>query len=54
MTFLNGRSVKWKFVDGPVAGTSFEHTFNDDGGVTWRILDGQDAERQRGRKRTAR
>ena len=28
------------FTDGPMPGTPIEHTFNDDGSVVWRILDG--------------
>jgi hypothetical protein len=41
MNALIGTSITWKFVDGPMAATTFEHSFNDDGSVTWRILDGQ-------------
>jgi MoaF N-terminal domain len=41
MDLLRGKTVRWTFADGPVAGMRFEHTFHDDGGVTWRILEGQ-------------
>ena len=41
MTWLTGKTIKWTFVDGPTAGATFEHSFNDDGSVTWRALDGQ-------------
>jgi molybdenum cofactor biosynthesis protein MoaF len=41
MDSLRGKTVRWSFDDGPVAGMRFEHTFDDDGSVTWRILDGQ-------------
>jgi hypothetical protein len=34
------KSIRWTIADGPMAGTSFEHTFDDEGGVTWTILDG--------------
>src|SRR5689334_16190816 len=40
MESLRGKTVRWTFADGPVAGMRFEHTFNDDGSVVWRILDG--------------
>jgi len=40
MNSLTGKTIRWTFVDGPVAGTTFEHVFSDDGSVTWRILDG--------------
>ena len=39
---LLGRTIRWRFNDGPVAGQTFEHTFNTDGGVVWRSVDGQD------------
>jgi phenolic acid decarboxylase len=38
--WLAGKKIKWTFVDGPVAGWTFEHSFNADGSVTWRITDG--------------
>ena len=41
MTWLTGKTIRWTFVDGPTAGATFEHSFNDDGSVTWRALDGQ-------------
>lgn len=40
MNVLAGKSIKWSFANGPMAGTAFEHTFHDDGSVTWTILDG--------------
>jgi len=33
---LRGKSVRWSYDDGPMAGKAFEHTFADDGTVTWR------------------
>ena len=37
---LHGRTIRWRFTDGPVAGQTFEHTFNHDGSVVWRGVDG--------------
>lgn len=39
---LLGRTIRWRFTDGPVAGQTFEHTFNTDGSVVWRSVDGSD------------
>jgi hypothetical protein len=36
MNSLRGKTVRWTFTDGPMAGTPIEHTFNDDGPVVWR------------------
>jgi len=41
MDSLRGKTLRWTFTDGPVAGILFEHTFHDDGSVVWRILEGQ-------------
>ena len=41
MDSLRGKTLRWTFTDGPVAGTLFEHTFQDDGSVVWRVLEGQ-------------
>ena len=30
---LIGKTVRWTFADGPVAGKTYEHTFNADGSV---------------------
>jgi hypothetical protein len=40
MDSLAGKTIQWTFDDGPVAGTTFEHTFASDGSVTWTIVDG--------------
>ena len=40
MESLQGKTVRWTFRDGPVAGILFEHTLNEDGTVIWRALDG--------------
>ena len=37
---LVGRTIRWRFDDGPVAGQTFEHTFDSDGSVVWRSVDG--------------
>jgi hypothetical protein len=37
---LAGRILRWKFEDGPTAGGTYEHTFNADGSVEFRKLDG--------------
>jgi hypothetical protein len=42
MESLTGRTIRWRFDDGPVAGITFEHVFHEDGGVTWRYVDGDD------------
>ena len=39
---LVGRRIRWRFDDGPVAGQTFEHTFDDDGSVVWRSVDGKE------------
>jgi len=33
---VSGKTIRWTYDDGPMAGKSFEHTFGDDGVVTWR------------------
>lgn len=33
---VTGHSLRFKFVDGPVAGKAFDHTFNRNGQVTFR------------------
>ena len=38
---LLGRTIRWTFNDGPVKGQTFDHTFNDDGSVVWRIVSGK-------------
>ena len=39
---LLGRTIRWRFSDGPSAGQTFEHTFNGDGSVVWRSVDGEE------------
>ncbi len=39
-TSLAGRTLRWKFDDGPTAGSTYEHTFDPDGSVTFRKVEG--------------
>jgi hypothetical protein len=39
---LAGRTQRWKFVDGPTAGKTYEHTFSPDGTVSFREVGGAD------------
>jgi hypothetical protein len=40
MESLRGKTVRWTFGDGPVAGMLFEHVLNEDGTVVWRAQRG--------------
>ena len=33
---VRGKTIRWSYDDGPVAGKTFEHTFTDEGTVSWR------------------
>ena len=37
---LRGKVVAWTLDSGPTRGVSYEHKFNNDGTVEWRVLDG--------------
>lgn len=37
---VRGKTIRWTYDDGPMAGKSFEHTFASDGTVTWRETGG--------------
>lgn len=37
---VQGKTIRWTYEDGPMAGKSFEHTFGSDGTVTWRETGG--------------
>ena len=39
-TSLSGRTFRWTFEDGPTAGGTYEHTFGEDGSVSFRKLNG--------------
>jgi hypothetical protein len=34
---LSGKTIRWNFQDGAMAGKSFDHTFNDDGSLTFKM-----------------
>lgn len=34
---LQGKTLRWSFSDGPTAGMTFEHSFNKNGSVAWRM-----------------
>lgn len=36
---VRGKTIRWKYDDGPMAGKSFEHTFGADGIVAWTEID---------------
>jgi hypothetical protein len=38
---VRGKTIRWKYDDGPMAGKSFEHTFGTDGIVAWTETDGR-------------
>jgi hypothetical protein len=37
---LAGRTIRWRFADGPTAGITFEHDLHADGTIVWRAVDG--------------
>jgi hypothetical protein len=37
---LAGRTLRWKIEDGPTAGSEYEHTFERDGSVVFRKVEG--------------
>ncbi len=39
---IRGKTIRWTYEDGPMAGKSFEHLFGNDGTVTWRETGGKD------------
>jgi hypothetical protein len=39
---IRGKTIRWTYDDGPMAGKSFEHTFGNDGTVTWRETGSED------------
>ena len=50
MTSLSGRTFRWTFEDGPTAGGTYEHTFDEDGSVSFRKLGGKEGEPTREKK----
>ena len=45
---LTGQTIRWKFEDSPTAGGSYEHTFNEDGSVSFSMLKGEKAGQKKG------
>src|SRR2546430_6359461 len=43
---VRGKTIRWMYDDGPMAGKSFEHSFGSDGTVTWRATGGQKTPKQ--------
>ena len=39
---VRGKTIRWTYEDGPMAGKSFEHFFGNDGTVTWREAGSKD------------
>jgi hypothetical protein len=37
---LRGMTIRWMFVEPPVAGMKFEHTFRENGTLIWRVIEG--------------
>ena len=50
---LAGRTQRWKFVDGPTAGKTYEHTFSAGGTVTFREVGGADKVKPGAEKQSA-
>lgn len=36
---IRGKTLRWSYDDGPVAGRTFEHVFGTDGRVVWRQVE---------------
>jgi hypothetical protein len=50
---VSGKTIRWTYEDGPMAGKGFEHTFGADGTVSWRLTDGDEKNtKQTGKPRT--
>lgn len=39
---VRGKTIRWTYEDGPMAGKSLEHTFASDGTVSWRETGGDE------------
>jgi hypothetical protein len=44
MNRMEGKTIRWTFNDGPVANESYEHAFYAKGGLSYRKVDGDDAD----------
>ncbi len=47
---LAGMTLRWRFDEGPTAGTTYEHTFRPDGTVVWRDVSKNDSKGGKGRE----
>lgn len=45
---LAGMTLRWRFDEGPTAGTTYEHTFRLDGRVVWRDVSKKDSKSEKG------
>ena len=45
-TDIRGETIRWSFDDGPTRGKVFEHTFNMDGSVSYRMDDSDEPTRE--------
>jgi hypothetical protein len=48
---IRGKTIRWTFVDGPVANKTFEHTFDEGGAVTFRVVDANNGGKPGGAKK---
>jgi Low affinity iron permease/MoaF N-terminal domain len=39
---LYGKTLRWTFTDGPMAGATYEHTFHQNGTVSFRAVEGSE------------
>ena len=46
---LIGKSVRWRFKEGPTKGMTFEHVFDRNGKVTWTIVEATTKRQPRGK-----
>ena len=44
---IRGKTLRWTYEDGPMAGKQFEHRFSNDGTVAWREIGGQKPDQRR-------
>jgi hypothetical protein len=45
---VKGKTIQWTFANGPTAGKTFEHRFNQDGSYEYRMLGGKSEEFTKG------
>jgi hypothetical protein len=49
---LAGMTLRWRFDEGPTAGTTYEHTFRPDGRVVWRDVSNGGTKSETGARET--